>query len=118
MFSMPKRQMREDFDATGHVSLSPFDEVGVPRDTDVYLWGPTRFMADMKEALTTLGVPPERIHIEIFNSSESMSARCRQSSDASSASTQVRRQHRPAGIVRAQRHRCTHAMGEKIGSFG
>jgi ferredoxin-NADP reductase len=110
--------MREDFDATGHVSLSPFDEVGVPRDTDVYLWGPTRFMADMKEALTTLGVPPERIHIEIFNSSESMSARCRQSSDASSASTQVRRQHRPAGIVRAQRHRCTHAMGEKIGSFG
>jgi ferredoxin len=29
-------------------------------------------MADMKEALTTLGVVPERIHAEIFNGSESM----------------------------------------------
>jgi ferredoxin len=29
-------------------------------------------MADMKEALATLGVAPERIHFEIFNGSESM----------------------------------------------
>jgi ferredoxin len=29
-------------------------------------------MADMKEALTALGVAPERIHAEIFNGSESM----------------------------------------------
>jgi ferredoxin len=29
-------------------------------------------MADMKEALATLGVTPERIHVEIFNGSESM----------------------------------------------
>jgi ferredoxin len=29
-------------------------------------------MADMKEALATLGVAPERIHVEIFNGSESM----------------------------------------------
>jgi ferredoxin-NADP reductase len=48
------------------------DEVGVPRAADVYLYRPTRFMADMKEALATLGVPPERIHVEIFNGGESM----------------------------------------------
>jgi ferredoxin len=29
-------------------------------------------MADMKETLATLGVAPERIHVEIFNGSESM----------------------------------------------
>jgi len=63
--------MGEDFDATGHLSRSVFDEVGVPREADVYLCGPTRFMAAMKEALATLGVPPERIHVEVFNGSES-----------------------------------------------
>jgi ferredoxin-NADP reductase/MOSC domain-containing protein YiiM len=62
----------EDFDATGHLSRSVFDEVGVPRDADVYLCGPTRFMSDMKEVLATLGVAPQRIHVEIFNGSESI----------------------------------------------
>ncbi len=62
----------EDFDATGHLSRSVFDEAGVPREADVYLCGPTRFMADMKDALATLGVARERIHVEIFNGSESM----------------------------------------------
>ena len=62
----------EDFDATGRFSQSVFDELGLPRDADVYLCGPTRFMADMREALTALGVAPERIHIEIFNGGESM----------------------------------------------
>jgi ferredoxin-NADP reductase/MOSC domain-containing protein YiiM len=60
----------EDFNATGHLSRSVFDEAGVPREADVYLCGPARFMAEMKEALTTLGVEPGRIHIEIFNGSE------------------------------------------------
>jgi ferredoxin-NADP reductase/MOSC domain-containing protein YiiM len=60
------------FDAAGHLSRSVFDAIGVPRDADVYLCGPTRFMADMKEALAAVGVAPERIHVEIFNGSESM----------------------------------------------
>jgi len=62
----------EDFNATGRFSQSVFDELGLPRDADVYLCGPTRFMADMREALTALGVAPERVHIEIFNGGESM----------------------------------------------
>jgi ferredoxin-NADP reductase len=65
-------KMDQDFDATGHLSRSVFDEAGVPREAEVYLCGPTRFMADMKEALATLGVAPERIHVEIFNGGESM----------------------------------------------
>jgi ferredoxin-NADP reductase len=62
----------EDFNATGRFSRSVLDTLGLPRDADVYLCGPTQFMADMKEALTALGMAPERIHIEIFNGGESM----------------------------------------------
>jgi ferredoxin-NADP reductase/MOSC domain-containing protein YiiM len=62
----------EDFNAIGHLSGSVFEEVGVPREADVYLCGPTRFMLDMREVLATLGVAPQRIHVEIFNGSESM----------------------------------------------
>ena len=61
----------EDFDVTGRLSRSVFDELRLPRDADVYLCGPNRFMADMKEALMTLGVAPECIHMEIFNGGES-----------------------------------------------
>jgi ferredoxin-NADP reductase/MOSC domain-containing protein YiiM len=61
----------EDFNATGRFSQSVLNQVGLPRDANVYLCGPTRFMADMKEALTALGVASERIQIEIFNGGES-----------------------------------------------
>ena len=62
----------EDFDATGHLSRSVFEEIGIPREADVYLCGPARFMADMKETLADSGRGAARIHVEIFNGSESM----------------------------------------------
>jgi ferredoxin-NADP reductase/MOSC domain-containing protein YiiM len=68
----PRDRRGEDFDATGHLSRSVLDDVRVPPEADVYLCGPTRFMAAMKEALATVGVAPERIHVETFNGSESM----------------------------------------------
>ena len=66
-------KMGEHFDGTGHLSRSVFDQIRVPRDADVYLCGPTRFMAEMRRTLTDMGVAPEQIHVEIFNGSESMS---------------------------------------------
>jgi ferredoxin-NADP reductase len=72
-YSRPgSQETMEDFDATGHLSPTVLDKVGVPRDADVYICGPSRFMADMKEAFATLGVAPARIHIELFNGSESL----------------------------------------------
>jgi ferredoxin-NADP reductase len=68
----PTDKMGEDFNATGRFSRSVFDELRLPQEADVYLCGPTRFMADMREALTALSVAPKRIHIEIFSGSESM----------------------------------------------
>ena len=66
-------KLGEDFDAAGHLSRSVFKEAGIPREADVYLCGPTGFMADMKGALAAYGVSPERIHSEIFSGSEPMS---------------------------------------------
>jgi ferredoxin-NADP reductase/MOSC domain-containing protein YiiM len=68
----PRDKVGEDFDAAGHLSQSVFDTIGVPREADAYLCGPARFMANMKEALAGLGVSPERIHLELFNGSESI----------------------------------------------
>jgi ferredoxin-NADP reductase/MOSC domain-containing protein YiiM len=65
-------KMGEKFDAEGHLSLSVFREVGFPREAEVYLCGPARFMAEMKEMLITFGVVSKRIHLEIFNGGESM----------------------------------------------
>jgi ferredoxin-NADP reductase/MOSC domain-containing protein YiiM/ferredoxin len=68
----PADRLGEDFDASGHLSRAVLDAVGVPRDAEVYLCGPTRFMADMKVALSAAGLAPERIHEEIFNGGESL----------------------------------------------
>src|SRR5205823_11457140 len=40
-------KMGEDFDATGHLSRSVFDEVGLPRETGVVLCGSARSLVEM-----------------------------------------------------------------------
>jgi MOSC domain-containing protein YiiM/ferredoxin-NADP reductase/ferredoxin len=62
----------EDFDNEGHLSRAVFETIGVPPDAVAYLCGPNRFMADMKEALSILGVARERIFVELFTGSGSM----------------------------------------------
>ncbi|NKJ51068.1 sulfurase [Burkholderia sp. SG-MS1] len=73
-YSAPGTQDRtgEHFDTAGHLSRAVLDEVGVSRDADVYICGPSRFMTDMKQAFASLGVAPQRIHVELFNGSESL----------------------------------------------
>jgi ferredoxin-NADP reductase/MOSC domain-containing protein YiiM/ferredoxin len=68
----PDDKKGEDFDAAGHLSSSAFAEIGLSREADVYLCGPTRFMAEMKAALAAFGLAPKRIHSEIFGGGESM----------------------------------------------
>ena len=60
----------KDFDAPGHIAAPVLEKLGLSREADVYLCGPVRFMADMKQTLASLGFAPERIHLEIFNGSE------------------------------------------------
>jgi len=65
-------KLGEDYDAEGHLSRSVLAALNLPQEADIYLCGPNRFMADMKEALAALGIVPQRIHLEIFNGGESM----------------------------------------------
>ncbi len=65
-------QVGENFDAPGHLSQAMLNEAGVSREADIYLCGPPRFMADMKDALANLGVAPQQVHAEIFNGGESL----------------------------------------------
>ncbi|MGY4299854.1 ferredoxin-NADP reductase/MOSC domain-containing protein YiiM/ferredoxin [Bradyrhizobium sp. i1.4.4] len=90
-YSRPGAQDRpgEDFDAVGHLSRSVFDTIGMPKDADVYICGPNRFMADMKVALVAYGVAPERQHLEIFNGGEPL--------NPGIAGTTTRAPHPPAG---------------------
>ncbi len=73
-FSRPSAADRigTDFDAAGHISRATFDTVGLTPEADVYLCGPTRFMADMKAALTEHGVKPDCVRTEIFDGGESL----------------------------------------------
>ncbi|MBR1122702.1 MOSC domain-containing protein [Bradyrhizobium lablabi] len=66
----PHDKMGDDFDASGHLSRSVLDQIGIPREADIYLCGPSPFMAEMKETLAAIGVAPAQIHAEIFNGSE------------------------------------------------
>ena len=70
-----------DFDATGHLSRSVFDEVGVPREADVYVCGPTRFMAEMKEALAAVGVAAGADSRRALQRQRVDDSRCRQRGD-------------------------------------
>jgi nitric oxide dioxygenase len=48
--------------------------VELPADADVYLCGPTPFMAGVKSALVARGVAPEKIRYEVFGPDQDLSA--------------------------------------------
>jgi ferredoxin-NADP reductase len=67
----PGNQLGVDFDAPGRLSVPLFAELGVPRDADFYLCGPSAFMADLPAGLAAWGVPSNRIHTEMFGAGPS-----------------------------------------------
>jgi ferredoxin-NADP reductase/MOSC domain-containing protein YiiM len=69
---LPTDRLGSDFDASGHIELSVIEKLGVPRDGDFYLCGPTSFLHDLTAGLASWGVAASRIHTEIFGSGESI----------------------------------------------
>jgi len=61
-----------DFDATGHLGVPVLDELGISRDADFYLCGPSAFLHDLSAGLAAWGVANNRIHKEIFGPVESL----------------------------------------------
>jgi len=55
-----------DFDGIGRIDRSILSALLPLDDYDVYLCGPAGFMADMQDALASLGVRPDRIRSEAF----------------------------------------------------
>lgn len=53
-----------DYDATGRLGAAELIELGIPRDADFYLCGPTAFLADMREGLRAEGA--EHVQSESF----------------------------------------------------
>jgi ferredoxin-NADP reductase/MOSC domain-containing protein YiiM len=50
----------------GRMDQRSIAALGLPTDGAAYLCGPTQFMTDMRDALTSIGFEPERIHSELF----------------------------------------------------
>jgi len=61
-----------DFDAPGRLGITVLQELGVPRDADFYLCGPSGFMSGLTADLAAWGLAADRIHTEIFGSGPSM----------------------------------------------
>jgi ferredoxin-NADP reductase len=73
-FSRPRADdvSGRDFDFKGRITLALLAQLDVPRDADVYLCGPNVFMTQMQELLAELGVPPARVHVELFKGGETL----------------------------------------------
>ncbi|MEI9939566.1 MAG: MOSC and FAD-binding oxidoreductase domain-containing protein [Pseudomonadota bacterium] len=74
LYSRPAAADRlgEDFDAIGHLAPPLLTELGVPRDAELYLCGPTSFLQDLSAGLVASGFGPERVHSEVFGPGKSI----------------------------------------------
>jgi len=61
-----------EFDAIGHLGIPVLEELGVSRDADFYLCGPSAFLDDLTTGLAAWGVASKRVHKEIFGPGESL----------------------------------------------
>jgi ferredoxin-NADP reductase/MOSC domain-containing protein YiiM len=67
-YSRPEPADRQglDFDEVGRIDLDALLGLGVPRDADFYLCGPSGFLRALTAALLGWGVESERLHREVF----------------------------------------------------
>jgi ferredoxin-NADP reductase/MOSC domain-containing protein YiiM len=63
-------QVGSDFDAPGHIDAALLERIGVSRNSDFYLCGPSSFLQSMRDGLRNWGVLAENVHTEIFGSLE------------------------------------------------
>jgi ferredoxin-NADP reductase len=59
-----------DFDALGHIEVALLDKIGVPRNSEFYLCGPSSFLENMWDGLGNWATLAEHVHVEIFGALE------------------------------------------------
>jgi ferredoxin-NADP reductase/MOSC domain-containing protein YiiM len=65
-------QPQVDFDASGHVDVVLLEKIGVPRNSDFYLCGPSSFLQAMRDGLQNWGVTAQNVHMEIFGAMDAI----------------------------------------------
>jgi len=65
-------QVGADFDAPGHIDAALLEKIGMLRNSDFYLCGPTSFLQNMRDGLRNWGVLGENVHTEVFGSLEAI----------------------------------------------
>jgi ferredoxin-NADP reductase len=65
-------QPGRDFDASGHIEVTQLEKIGVPRNGEFYLCGPSSFLENMRDGLRNWGVLTEHVHMEIFGAREAI----------------------------------------------
>jgi ferredoxin-NADP reductase/MOSC domain-containing protein YiiM len=68
----PADQKGVDFDEAGHLTVSAFDKIGVPREGQFYLCGPPAFLRELTTDLSAWGVTANHIHTEVFGTLDSI----------------------------------------------
>ena len=68
----PTDRLGVDFDQIGRLSLSVLQRLRVPNRGHFYLCGPSGFLHDFIQELSAFGVPPERVHTELFGPGPSL----------------------------------------------
>ncbi|TPG28131.1 MOSC domain-containing protein [Mycolicibacterium hodleri] len=73
-YSRPRPVDRRGIDFTEQGRLSPeaLRGLGLPRDADAYLCGPTAFMSELGAGLVTYGLDPARVHTELFGAAAAL----------------------------------------------
>ncbi len=65
--SLPHARQQVFYTEThGRLNEKSIATLGLPPDATAYLCGPTQFMADLRDYLTTVGFDPAHIHSELF----------------------------------------------------
>jgi len=65
-------QIGADFDAPGHIDAALLGRIGVSRNSDFYLCGPSSFLQNIRDGLRNWGVLAGNVHTEIFGSLETI----------------------------------------------
>jgi len=65
-------RLGEDYDASGHLSLSLLQQLQVPKEADFYLCGPTAFLSNFTAGLKSWNILPSNIHTETFGAESSI----------------------------------------------
>ena len=67
----PQDRPNKDFNSAGRFNMRILEEIGVPRNADFYICGPSAFMSELTAGLTAYGVAADRIHTEVFGAGPS-----------------------------------------------